>query len=237
MKYVWLLLLVLSVNSAVYAAADDTTSQADRIRIYSGFRFGFGGAKQRNTYLNKSDGNFAINPNMGAVLWLRFHQHFGLMLEGNYSLKGSSFRSESSDTTFIFRRRFHYLEFPVLIHASIGSQKFTEFIEFGIASAYISGGYDQQSAYLDKQPVDASYTDMIFNKPLSYPVKRFDISMVIGAGLSVKVGPGMLHSGFRTFIGLMDIYKDERIGYIDRPQRQFNFMLQFGYLWHVKSIR
>lgn len=226
----------MSANSLI-AEDIDSVSPDDRIRIYSGFRFGFGGAKQRNTVINGQDGKFVINPNIGAVLWIRFKQHVGLMAEANYSLKGIRFINEIKDTTSIYQRRLHYIEFPVLLHASIGNKKFTEFIEIGIAPSYVSGIYDQTTYFVDKEPISTESTEFIYNKPLPLPTKRFDLSAVIGAGVSVKLGPGLLHTGFRTNIGLLDIYNSNRIGYVNQNQRQFNFQIQFGYLWHVKSIK
>lgn len=219
-----------------FAEIKDSISTSDQIRVYSGFRFGFGGAKQRNTVINRQDGKFLLNPNIGAVLWIRFRQHIGVMAEANYSMKGIRFKNEKNDTVHIFQRKIHYFEFPVLLHASIGTQRFTEFFEFGIAPSYISGFYDETSAYVDREPIETEYQEYSYNKSLPFPTKRFDISMVIGAGMTVKLGPGMLHAGFRTNIGLLDIYRSDRIGYINQGQKQFNFQIQFGYLWHVKSF-
>lgn len=215
----------------------DTTSVEDKIRIYSGFRFGFGGAKQRNTVINKNDGNFVINPNMGAVLWVRFKQNFGLMAEANYSLKGIRFKNEKLDTVSIYQRRLHYFEFPLLVNASIGNQRFSEFVEIGVVPSFVSGIYDQNTQLVDGQPVNSTSQEFIYNKPLPFPTKRFDLSLLIGAGLGIKIGPGTLHTGFRTNIGLLDIYQSNRIGYANQPQRQFSFQIQFGYLWHIKSIK
>ncbi len=229
--------MTLLAFSSLKAESTDTASISDRIRIYSGFRFGFGGAKQRNTVIRNDDGKFAVNPNIGAVLWIRFRQHIGLMAEANYSLKGIRFKNEFNDTLSIYQRRLHYLEFPVLLHASIGNHRFTEFVEIGFAPSYVSGIYDQTTTFVDGQPIASESTEFIYNKPLPLPTKRFDLSMVLGAGMSVKLGPGLLHTGFRTNIGLLDIYNSDRIGYINQNQRQFSFQIQFGYLWHVKSIK
>lgn len=230
------LALMMSFNT-LKADEVDTTSAEDKIRIYSGFRFGFGGAKQRNTVINTQDGKFAVNPNIGAVLWIRFKQHVGLMMEANYSLKGIRFKNEIKDTVSIYQRRLHYIEFPVLLHASIGTKKFTEFVEIGFAPAYVSGIYDQTTQFVDGYPVRSESQELVYHKPLPFPTKRFDLSVLIGAGMSVKLGPGLLHTGFRTNIGLLDIYKTDRIGYINQNQRQFNFQIQFGYLWHVRSVK
>ena len=236
MKKFTLTVLFFVVLLPIYANSIDSLSKSDQIRIYSGFRFGFGGAKQRNTVINSQDGKFLLNPNIGAVLWVRFRQHIGIMAEINYSMKGIRFKDEYKDTINIFQRKIHYFEFPVLLHASIGTQKFTEFFEIGIAPSYISGFYDEVSSYVDKEPVKTEYQEYYYNKPLPLPTQRFDLSVVIGAGMSVKLGPGLLHTGFRTNIGLMDIYKSDRIGYINQNQRQFNFQVQFGYLWYLKSF-
>lgn len=237
MKNVFFLIAFLFALSASAVEVSDSISSQDKIRIYSGFRFGFGGAKQRNTVINKNDGNFAINPNMGAVLWIRFKQNFGLMAEANYSLKGIRFKNEEKDTLTVYQRRLHYFEFPLLVHASIGNNRFTEFIEVGLAPSYISGVYDQTSQFYEGRSVYTESSDLIYNKPLPFPTKRFDLSVLLGAGLGVKLGPGILHAGFRTNIGLLDIYKTDRVGYISQAQRQFNFQIQFGYLWHIKSIK
>lgn len=222
---------------AFAAEISDTTSTSDKIRIYSGFRFGFGGAKQRNTIINNNDGKFAMNPNMGAVLWIRFKQHFGLMAEVNYSLKGIRFKDEKNDTLTIYQRRLHYFEFPLLINASIGNRKFTEYVEIGFTPSYISGVYDQTNIFAEGQSIGTQSSEFIYNRPLPYPTKRFDLSLLIGAGLGIKIGPGLLHTGFRTNVGLLDIYKTDRIGYTNQAQRQFSFQWQFGYLWHIKSIK
>ena len=221
----------------------DTLSSNDKIRIYSGFRFGFGGAKQRNTIVNGDDGKFAINPNIGGVFWIRFRQHVGLMIEANYSLKGIRFKKDiqvknsAKDTLSINLRRLHYLEFPILLHTSIGNNRFTEFVEIGIVPSYVAGAYDLNTRLVDKEPVFTESESFDYRDKAVMPTKRFDMSVLIGAGLGVKVGPGILHSGFRTNIGLFDIYKTSRIGYINQNQRQFTFQLQFGYLWHIKSIK
>lgn len=237
MKKLIITLAFFAILLSAFANNADSLSTTDQIRVYSGFRFGFGGAKQRNTIINGQDGKFLLNPNIGAVLWVRFRQHIGIMAEANYSMKGIRFKNEFKDTISIFQRKIHYFEFPVLLHASIGTQKFTEFIEFGIAPSYISGFYDETSSYVDKEPVKTEYQEYYYNKPLPFPTKRFDLSLVIGAGLSVKLGPGLLHTGFRTNIGLLDIYRTDRIGDINQNQRQFNFQIQFGYLWHIKSFK
>lgn len=215
----------------------DSTTRSDNIRLYSGFRFGFGGAKQRNTVINGKDGKFALNPNIGTSLWVRFRQHIGLMIEANYSLKGIRFNNEYKDTMTIYQRRLHYLEFPVLLHTSLGTQKFNEFFEIGIAPSYVSGIYDQTTQFVNKEVVATSSEQLIYNRPLPLPTSRFDMSVLIGAGMSVSLGPGLLHAGFRTNIGLFDIYKLDRIGYINQNQHQFTFQLQFAYLWHVKSFK
>lgn len=220
----------------VFGEKADSISKSDQIRIYSGFRFGFGGAKQRNTVINGQDGKFLLNPNIGAVLWVRFRQHLGVMAEANYSMKGIRFKNEKNDTINIFQRKIHYFEFPVLLHASIGTQRFTEFFEIGFAPSYITGFYDENSAYVDKEPVSTEYQEYFYNKTLPFPTKRFDLSVLIGAGMSVKLGPGILHTGFRTNIGLLDIYRTDRVGYVNQNQTQFNFQVQVGYLWHVKSF-
>lgn len=230
-------LIFFVILSPIFANTRDSLSKSDQIRIYSGFRFGFGGAKQRNTIINGQDGKFILNPNFGAVLWVRFRQNIGIMAEANYSMKGIRFKNEYKDTLNIFQRKIHYFEFPILLHASIGTQRFTEFIEIGIAPSYISGFYDETSAYIDKEPIKTKYQEYYYNRPLPFPTKRFDMSVLIGAGLSVKLGPGILQTGFRTNIGLLDIYRSDRIGYVDQNQRQFNFQIQFGYLWHVKSFK
>lgn len=236
MKKLLLLAFLCLVINTLHAESTDTLSKNDKIRLYSGFRFGFGGAKQRNTVINREDGKFAINPNFGAVLWFRFREHFGLMAEVNYSMKGIKFKSTQLDTTHIFQRRIHYFEFPVLLHASIGTKKFTEFVEVGIVPSYINGFYDETSSYVDKEPVSSEYTEYYYNKPLPFPTKRFDLSILIGAGMGIKLGPGILHTGIRTNIGMLDIYNSDRVGYVNQNQRQFNFQLQFGYLWHIHSF-
>ena len=215
----------------------DTLAKQDRIRIYSGFRFGFGGASQSNTIINEEAVNMVVNPTMGGVLWIRFRQNFGLMAEAQYSLKGFKFTQSLGDTSLVTSQRYHFIEFPLLVHASIGNNRFTEFLEFGLAPAFLSGGYTETTPYLDGQSLNATYDKIIFNKPNPAPFKRFDLNMVIGAGLGVKIGPGMLHSGVRMHIGMVDINKDQRFGYDDRPQQQRNFYLNFGYLWHIHSIR
>jgi hypothetical protein len=235
-----LLFLLTFFSCALVLAAEETdtfTVQQDRIRIYAGWRFGFGGATQSNTVVGKENVNWAISPTMGAVAWIRFRQNFGLMLEGQYALRGYALRSESGDTSFLTRQRFHFLEFPLLVHASLGNEKFTEFIEVGLAPAFLSGGYREQSAYWNDLSIDASYEKLIFNRPQPFPLKRFDLSFIIGAGLGVKLGPGTLHSGVRLNIGMLDIYKDERFCYDGASQLQRSFNLHFGYVWHVKSFK
>ena len=238
MRILLLLSLLFVTLEGITAKETDTLSSNDKIRIYSGFRFGFGGAKQRNTVLRGTDGKFAVNPNMAAVFWVRFREHLGVMVEANYSLKGIKFKNEKKDTISIYQRRIHYVEFPILLHTSIGNSKFTEFVEIGIVPSYIAGLYDQTTKLVDKNPVSTESEDFIYRKGLPYPTKRFDLSLLIGAGLGIKLGPGILHTGFRTNVGLLDIYKDsKRIGYFGENQRQFTFQIQFGYLWHIKSIR
>ncbi|MCO5249776.1 MAG: PorT family protein [Chitinophagales bacterium] len=243
MKKLAFVFLLLLTSLYTYAETVDSLSSNDRIRIYSGFRFGFGGAKQRNTVISGSDGKFAINPNMGAVLWLRFKEHLGLMIEANYSLKGIRFKNEikgktvSKDTVSVYQRKFHYMEFPILLHTSLGTNKFTEFLEVGIVPSYVAGAYDQKTYFVDKDPVYTESEAFDYRDKTQFPTNRFDMSILFGAGLGVKIGPGLLHAGIRTNIGLLDIYKTSRIGYINQNQRQFNFQIQFGYLWHVKSIR
>lgn len=234
-NYLFTFLLLLPSFIALGESAD-SISQFDNVRLYSGFRFGFGGAKQRNTVIDGNDGKFALNPNMGATLWLRFNQHIGLMFEANYSLKGIKFKKEYKDTLSIYQRRLHYIEIPALIHASIGTQKFNEFFEFGIAPSYVSGIYDQTSIFVEKEVVTSSSQQLIYNRPLPLPTSRFDMSILMGAGMSILKGPGLLHIGFRTNVGLLDIYRLNRIGYINQNQRQFTFQIQIAYLWHVKSI-
>lgn len=233
--------IILFCFSAFWAGGQetvkDTVPQQDRIRIYSGFRFGFGGASQSNTIIDDEAVNMVVNPTMGGVLWIRFRQNFGLMAEAQYSLKGFKFSQPLGDTSLVTTQRYHFIEFPLLVHASIGNNRFTEFIEFGLAPSFLSGGYTEITPYLDGRSLDATYDKIIFNKPNPLPYKRFDLNMVIGAGLGVKVGPGMLHSGVRMHIGLIDIYKDKRFGYDDRPQQQRSFYLNFGYLWRIHSIK
>lgn len=237
MRVLFLVICICFPLFASSAILSDSLSNDDRVRIYSGFRFGFGGAKQRNTVIFKDDGKFVLNPNIGAVLWVRFKQHTGLLLEANYSLKGIRFKREVRDTLTIYQRRIHYLEFPILFEASLGTKRFTEYIEVGIAPAYIAGVYDQSTKFVQNLPVSTESSEFFYHKVLDAPTKRFDLGILLGAGISVKVGPGLLHGGFRTNIGLFDIYKINRIGYLNNKQRQFNFQLQFGYLWHIKSIR
>lgn len=237
MRILFFIICVCLPFIASSAIVSDSAANNDKVRIYSGFRFGFGGAKQRNTVIFKDDGKFVLNPNIGAVLWFRFKQHTGLLLEANYSLKGIRFKRELKDTVSIYQRRIHYFEFPILFEASLGTKRFTEYIEVGIAPAYIAGVYDQSTQFVNNQPVSTESSQFFYHKSLEPPTKRFDLGIVLGAGVSVKIGPGLLHSGFRTNIGLIDIYKTNRVGYMDSNQRQFNFQLQVGYLWHIKSIR
>ena len=159
------------------------------------------------------------------------------MAEAQYSLKGYGFRDASGDTTIITRQRYHFLEFPLLLHASIGKKRITEFIELGLAPAFLSGGYRETSQYYDDQTIRAEYDKLIFNKPFPYPVRRFDLNMILGAGLGVRIGPGTLHSGVRMHLGLTDIYKEERFGFDGDPQRQRNLYLHFSYLWRIHRIR
>jgi hypothetical protein len=216
---------------------DTLSAKEDKVRLYAGWRFGFGGATQSNTLIGRESVNWAVSPTMGAVAWVRFRQHFGLMLESQYALRGYSLRTESGDTSFLTRQRFHFFEFPVLVHASIGNEKFTEFIELGLAPAFLSGGYREQSAFVNDMSVEAAYDKLMFNRPIPFPLKRFDMNLIIGAGLGVKLGPGTLHSGLRMNIGLLDIYKDERFGYNGGKQLQRSFNLHFGYIWHVRSFK
>jgi hypothetical protein len=237
MRYLPILIGMLLWGNQSFSQSGDTSSGIDRIRIYSGFRFGFGGATQSNTFVGRETVKMVINPTMGGVAWIRFRQNFGLMAEAQYSLKGYGFKNSAGDTTIITRQRYHFFEFPLLIHASIGDHRFTEFIEIGMAPAFLSGGYRETSMYYDDQTIGAEYDKLIFNKPFPYPVRRFDMSIILGAGLGVRFGPGILHSGVRMNFGLTDIYKEERFGYDGDPQRQRNFYLHFGYLWHIHSIR
>lgn len=238
MRFYLIISIILLSSFSAHSAVTDSLSSEDKVRIYSGFRFGFGGAKQRNTVIFREDGQFAMNPNIGAVFWFRFKQHTGLVVEANYSLKGIRFKREVKDTTTIYQRRLHYVEFPILFQASIGSRKFSEYFEVGIVPSYVAGIYDQTTHLYEKQVVSSESSDFLFHRALENPTKRFDMSVLLGAGMNVKLGPGILQGGFRTNIGLLDIYKEvNRVGYVNKSQRQFSFQIQFGYIWHMKSIK
>ncbi len=237
MRYWYLALILFFGLNSGYAAVSDTLSVHDKVRIYSGFRFGFGGAKQRNTVIFQNDGKFAINPNISAVLWLRFKQNVGMVTEVNYSLKGIRFVRTVKDTTTVYQRRLHYVEFPILFQASIGTKKFSEYMEIGFVPSYVAGAYDQSTAFVNKKPVSTESSEFFYNKAIDNPTKRFDISMLLGAGMTVEAGPGLLQAGFRTNIGFLDVNKINRIGYYNQPQRQFSFQLQLGYVWYIKSVQ
>lgn len=212
--------------------AQDSIVQSSSIKIWGGWRFGAGAAIQTNTFDSNDElVNFTVSPVSGAVIRVDFNHSLSLIGEVLYNGKGFSSKNKLNDTLSVYRSRLHYIDVPILLHARIGSAKFSEFFELGIAPSYVAGGYQYQFQSVNGNTIDNSYNKLIFNKPYENPIKRFDLSVILGAGIGFKTkNNNRFNIGFRYHIGLLDIYKEERFGAKDgQKQAQRLFYLHAGY--------
>jgi hypothetical protein len=224
--------IILLVLSALNCYAQDSIAPPKKIKIWGGWRFGAGAAIQTNTFYNNEElVKFIMSPVSGAVIRIDFNHSISMIGEAMYNGKGFSYKNELNDTVSVYKSRLHYIDFPILLHARIGNARFSEFFELGFSTSYVAGGYLASFKTVDGNSVSSSYDKIIFNKPKPDPIKRFDMSVILGAGIGFKTkNNNRLNIGFRYHIGLLDIYKDSKFGAKDgQKQAQRLFYLHAGY--------
>ncbi len=161
-----------------------------------------------------SKGGWVVGPVAGAVGSYGFSDMLSLNAELLYVVTGTKTkyteigeRSTNEDYTVTFNEHYNYLQMPILVRATFGSN-FAFYANAGPYFAYkIGGKYKAESngnvtkgkIRFKEDKVEGN--DWYFDPEYS---RRFDFGIYIGGGAGKKVGPGVLEVDLRLGIGLLD---------------------------------
>ncbi|MDR0686100.1 MAG: PorT family protein [Dysgonamonadaceae bacterium] len=140
--------------------------------------------------------------------------HFGLLGELNYSMRGWK---EKTDTSYINRyaRSIAYVELPVMtqLYFDLGKQVRLLFNAGTQISYFLNEKTLEREEYIDQQHGERPYYDL--------PVQRkFDYGIRGGAGLEFRTAAGSFILDGAYFFGLSDIFDNTRADYFQASHNQ-----------------
>ena len=100
------------------------------------------------------------------------------------------------------RRRFNYVEVPILVKVSIGTDQI---------KGYFNAGPSLGFGVSSKQRLtDDSYGKVTFGGDPGF-AKRIDVGLQFGGGVGFEAGPGSLILDLRYGVGLLNVYEDRSL--------------------------
>lgn len=174
---------------------------------FSHVAFTEGDVYHRNEF--KSDQKDLTGAQVGVVANIGLTDLLSIQPEFLYSQKGRRHEGvfRPWNAAYEYKYRLNYLEIPVLLKATFGSENLHAFVNGGPYLAYLLGG---KNNYL----VGGNETEDELELKYRNGVKpnRSDIGLALGGGLGSKIGPGNLALELRYSLGLTDLnqYQNER---------------------------
>ncbi len=169
-----------------------------------------------------------LGSDLAAFLRIDFNKYIGIQTEVEFIQKGQRWNRTLDSAKLTSKSVLNYIQFPILAVARVGSDKVKGAFLIGPYFAYWSGGYNQDAVSVDKQTTTA-----ITNKyNFTHQDMRFDVGIVTGAGIDIKVGKkGWVEFTARHNAGLLSIAK-KNTGMPKLYNNSFN--LTFGYIYIIK---
>lgn len=169
----------------------------------------------------------SLGSDIAGVLRINFNPYIGLQTELEFSQKGQAWKKTQDSAKYIAKLVANYVELPVLAAASYGNDKVKGILLFGPYFAYWTGGYTQQSVYVDRQPRNEDHIKYVFSKD----DRRFDVGLVSALGADFKVGKGWIELMARHNLGLLSTVKKDS----GLPSAyNCSFALSLGYRYTLK---
>ena len=205
-----------------------TTSGKAEIGVLAGARAGFNIAHLRKfeapEFYKK---RIILGSDLSAVLRIDFNKYIGIQTEVEFSQKGQAWKRTQDSARLLSKSVINYIQFPLLAVARVGNDKVKGVFFLGPYFAYRTGGYTQNSVSVDKQSKNSNTEKYVFTTN----DMRFDVGLVTGAGVNVKVGKGWIEVAARHNLGMLPTTKKNS----GLPKLyNCNFNLSLGYLYTIK---
>lgn len=168
-----------------------------------------------------------VGSDIGAVLRINVHKNFAVQTGIEFTQKGQAWKRTIDSAKIVNKQVLNYIQFPVLAVGKVGSEKVKGVFMLGPYFAYWAGGYTQEAVSVEKMTRNESHEKYLFSKN----DRRFDVGLVTGAGVNVKVGKGWIEVMARHQLGFMSIASKKSVA----PNLfNCNFNLSVGYLYTIK---
>ncbi|MFC5269530.1 porin family protein [Adhaeribacter terreus] len=189
-------------------AKAQSISVGPRVGInFSHVAFTEGDAGHRNAF--KSDQEDLTGAHVGIVANLGLTEMLSIQPEILYSQKGHRHEGiyRPWNTPYEYKYSLNYLEIPVLLKATFGSENLHAFVNGGPYLGYLLGG---KNNYLIGG--NESETELELKYRNGVKPNRSDVGLAFGGGFGSKIGPGNLALELRYGLGLSDLnqYQQER---------------------------
>jgi hypothetical protein len=168
-----------------------------------------GGVHIANTDYKYGDRELRASPDnvvgidAGVMINLPIASGFSIQPEIRYIQKGYRFELEEfSSFTGESRTTYHYLEVPLLAKYAIGNESLKFYINLGPTIGYAVSGQEKGSVNGDSFDIDIDFDE--------YELKRAELSLLAGAGLSIGVGERTsILLDIRYLYGLTNLIDDD----------------------------
>jgi|GEM_PF-1530768 len=164
--------------------------------------------QQQNVMTRRGTGvvaGAAINVPLPKVAWLTLQPELYYVQKAFSSSKRETILGVAGNIRWQASRRSDYLEMPLLAKATLGKGRLRGFGNAGPSLGYLLGGNDAFAIVVDGQKVPitgSTGTDKSFGG-----VNRLEVSLQVGGGLGLKIGPGTLLAEARYGLGLTHFIK------------------------------
>jgi hypothetical protein len=176
---------------------------------------------------------------IGIPLEIRLSEKFAAYTEFKYQQKGMRAYTEDSyideKTTIDGSTTMNYLELPLQVKYYFTSGKMKTYVMFGPSFGYAIKGhsrYVMETDYINEEDTrDVVEEDLKSDDFEDFGVRRFDISLTLGAGLSYKAGPGSLFFNACYYYGFVDMMNGDNYP-MNKYVKQYNrgVTAVFGYM-------
>ncbi len=163
----------------------------------------------------------------GLGLGIKFNKFLALQPEFLYTRKGFKRDYKVVDQVNTVYLKLNYLELPVLLRLLIPAGTVTPNVYAGpaIATRVKIEGYTV---------IDGEKTDFTKQQDFAYNnnVRIFDIGLVMGGGIDIKIGPGSILIDFRYIMGLRKVWFGSNVNQNIPTEKNSVISFLLGYAIH-----
>lgn len=172
---------------------------------------------------------YSIAYTIGGKLRYISENHFGFLVEPNYSVYGwkENFDEYESDVDYNYSRKLHYIELPFMAHVYFG-QKQRVFVNAGPVVRFLIWDKENKNFSLDDAPATNGWGDGAgsYGKPIEH---KFDYGIAAGLGMEIKKKQHSFLIEGRYYYGLGDIFNNHKKDFYPKSANQ-NITVTFTYL-------